>query len=311
MRKRRKRKMFGMYLILFLLGCAAGCFGSEKTSEAAVIRNEREKRAQSTAEAEGHAGNKDGKDAEAEARKKAEELYCFETDACKKEVNVQYLINSICYREENVRPSENGGQMVLLYRGEYACYETAYSEALCGLLFFSAPKILFFKEEDGTLSVWVETKERFTREKASENDEAVLHMLDMIAEVKRETKDMGEAEKAQFICDYVANRLSYDSSFQKNCLGDALQSGMTACAGYNAVTSLLFSHGQIPYANVMARTKVGGISHVFGKAVIEGDTFLFDTANYDREDGKKDAYWIFSNWEKQGAYYDGFSVTGE
>lgn len=247
---------------------------------------------------------------EADARAAAEALYCFETNAIKKEVDISYLMSCIWYERERVMLEEKKQHVLTLYEGPAEHYTRAYLEALSGLLFFSTPNVLFLTEPNGALLVCVETEERFTEEEAANHYRTVQKALAVIEEVKRRTEGKSEADRAKDISDYVADRLSYDKTFVRNSLEDALQSGVTACVGYNALTGLLFGHSGIPYVSVVADTKDDSMEHIFGMGKIDGVWRIFDTSNYDRETGRE-AEWIFSDFLQEGAYYKDFRLVEE
>lgn len=242
----------------------------------------------------------------------AEALYSFETNQLKKELDMSYLLSSIWYDPENLMQESDGSCMLRLYSGPVEQYQRAYLEALDGLSFFSAPTVYFYKDRKGELMVVVQTPEIFTEQRAAENYALLRQFLGTIEEVKTAVAEKDETDKAKYICDYVANHLRYDRSYERNSLGDAVRSGVTACVGYNEMTELLFEHCGIPYVSVVASSKQdANMMHIFGMARIGSSWLLFDTTNYDRDDGRKETYWIFSDIYREGAYYKDFRMVEE
>ncbi|MGP1348803.1 MAG: transglutaminase domain-containing protein [Stomatobaculum sp.] len=246
-----------------------------------------------------------------DARAAAEALYSFETNAVKKEVDISYLLNSIWYDPANIMAEEDGHSVLRLYGGTPENYRRAYLEALDGLEFFSAPTVLFLTEQNGGLLVGVETGERFTEQQAAENYHTILDFLQTIEEVKAVVAEKDDTDKAKYISDYVAARLTYDDTHQKNSLGDALRSGVTACVGYNTLTELLFEHCGLPYISIVAAAKNEDMEHIFGMSRIGSSWLIFDTTNYDRDNGVRETYWIFSDRYRAGRYYQNFRLVEE
>lgn len=246
-----------------------------------------------------------------DARAAAEALYSFETNEVKKEVDISYLLNSIWYDPANIMTEENGHSVLRLYGGTPENYRRAYLEALDGLEFFSAPTVLFLTEKNGGLLVGVETGERFTEQQAAENYHTILDFLQTIEEVKAAVTEKDDTDKAKYISDYVAARLTYDDTHQKNSLGDALRSGVTACVGYNTLTELLFEHCGLPYISIVAAAKNEDMEHIFGMSRIGSSWLIFDTTNYDRDNDVRETYWIFSDRYRAGRYYQNFRLVEE
>lgn len=246
-----------------------------------------------------------------DARAAAEVLYSFETNAVKKEVDISYLLNSIWYDPANIMMEENGKFFLRLYGGLSENYRRTYLEALDGLEFFSAPTVLFLTEKNGGLLVGVETGERFTEQQAAENYHTIVNFLHTIEEVKAAVAGKDDTDKAKYISDYVAEHLTYDDTHQKNSLGDALRSGVTACVGYNTLTELLFEHCGLPYISIVADAKNEDMEHIFGMSKIGSSWLIFDTTNYDRDNGVRETYWIFSDRYREGRYYQNFRLVEE
>lgn len=248
---------------------------------------------------------------EAEARQAAESLYCFETNELKKEIDISYLMSSIWYQPENLMLDDKGRHILTLYKGSPENYLRSCLEAIDGLEFFSAPILRFLHAPDKSLLVGLETGERFSEQRAAENYQTLGDMLALIEEIKQKTAGMGDRDKARLICDYVAERLSYDESLTKNCLGDALRSGETACVGYNALTELLFEHCGMPYISLMALRKDDGMPHILGTAKVDGQWPVFDTTNYDQDGSSLNFLWIFSDLTWEGMFYKNFALLEE
>lgn len=248
---------------------------------------------------------------EEDARATAEQLYSFEQNAVKKEIDVSYLMNSIWYDPENVLVTDEGNHLLKLYSGSPGNYERAYLEALDGLECFSSPTVYFLPESSGGLLVAVDTGDRFTEEEAYNNYTMIRTFIDQIISVQGAVQNMDDADKAKYICDYVATHLTYDTTYQKNSLADAVRSGVTDCMGYNNMTELLFEHCGIPYISVVASAKDENMDHIFGLAKVQNSWLLFDTTNYDRDEEGTEVYWIFSDRYREGKYYTDMRLVEE
>ena len=246
-----------------------------------------------------------------EAQATAEQLYSFEQNAVKKEIDVSYLMNSIWYDPDNLLVTDDGQHLLKLYSGSPGNYERAYLEALDGLECFSSPTVMFLPEASGGLLVAVETGGRFTEEEAYNNYTMIRTFIDQIISVQKAVQGMDDADKAKYICDYVASHLTYDTTYQKNSLADAVRSGVTDCMGYNNMAELLFEHCGIPYISIVANAKDQDVSHIFGLAKIQNSWLIFDTTNYDRDDAGTEAYWIFSDRYREGRYYTDMRLVEE
>ena len=141
-----------------------------------------------------------------------------------------------------------------------------------------------------------------------ENYQTILGFLADIEAVKQAAAGRDDADRAKLICDYVADRLAYDSSYQLNSLGDALRTGVSACVGYNSMTELLFEHCGLSYVNVVGEEKNGPMQHIFGMAKIASTWLVFDTTNYDRDSGKE-PFWIFSDQYREGMFYKNLQLV--
>ena len=235
-------------------------------------------------------------------------IYSVKTDPVKKEIAESYLLNSIFYDPENVMLESSGKHLLKLYEGPKDNYRRAYLEALDGLDFFANPTVMFLQTEDGKVIVAVDTGERFTEEMAAANFATTQQLVPVIEELKAATAGKDDADKAKLISDYVANRLEYDSTNGRNCLGDALRYGVTACVGYNALTGTLFEHCGLPYISIVADEQGTDASHIFGLSKIKNSWLVFDTTNYDRKGGNE-PYWIFSDKYREGQFYSNFRMV--
>ena len=243
-----------------------------------------------------------------QAKVAAEALYSYETDETRKKICVSYVMNSIWYDPAKLMISPTGKPLLVIYEGAESDYNQAYLAAISGLEFFSYPTVCFYTSNHENLIVGIEMDERFTEAQAAENYGLLLKFLGMITEVQAATAAGDSADKAKYICDYVADRLEYDTTYKKNCLGEALKSGVTACVGYNAMTELLFGHCGVPYISVVAKERGGDTQHIFGMAKIGSAWLVFDTTNYDQDNGKE-AWWLFSDQYREGAYYTDFRMV--
>lgn len=246
---------------------------------------------------------------EDDARALCEYVYSYETNPVKKEIGISYLMNSIWYDPSNMFRADNGQSLLKLYEGPRANYNRAYLEALDGLEFFATPTVMFLETDEGNVIVAVQTGSRFTEEQAAVNYNVLRTLVPVIEEVKAAVAGKDSMDCAKYICDYVAARLEYDRSFEKNSLADALVYGQTACVGYNALTELLFEHCGIPYVSIVAKEVDNqDSSHIFGMGRIGNSWLVFDTTNYDRENGNE-PFWIFSDKYREGMYYNHFEMV--
>ena len=243
-----------------------------------------------------------------EAKAAAESLYSFETDETRKRICVSYVLRSVWYDPAKLMISPAGKPLLVIYEGPEADYDQAYLAAISGLEFFSYPTVCFYTSNHENLIVGIEMDARFTEQQAAENYGLLKQFLGMIGEVQAATAAGDDADKAKYICDYVADRLVYDTTYKKNCLGEALKTGVTACVGYNAMTELLFGHCGVPYISVVAKERGSSIQHIFGMAKIGSAWLVFDTTNYDQDNGKE-AWWLFSDQYREGTYYTDFRMV--
>lgn len=234
----------------------------------------------------------------------------FEEDAAVKEIAVSYLLNQIWYDPQNLMVGDGGERVLMLYCGPMANYEKSWREALDGLEFFSNPIVMFLEDASGNLIVGVQTGERFTEQQAAANYAAAQRLFAVLQDVKAKTAGMEQGDTAKFICDYVAGLLNYDATYECNSIGQAMNTGRTACVGYNALTELLFRHCGMRYVSIVAKEKGGEMEHIFGCAEVSGHWMVFDTTNYDRDDSR-DPFWIFSDRYREGMYYQDFTLIGE
>ena len=238
----------------------------------------------------------------------AEQLYSYVQDPQKKEICVSFLLNSIWYDPANIMRTDSGMPLLCIYRGSQQNYERSYLLALDGLEFFANPTVLFLRNQEGELMLCVSTGSRFSEAQAAANYQTVLGFLSEISAVQAMTAGRDEADRAKIICDYVADKLSYDSTYGRNSLADALRSGNTACVGYNNLTELLFEHCGLPYVSVVGSEKGGNMEHIFGMSRIGSTWLVFDPTNYDRDD-HKEPFWIFSDQYREGQFYDNFKLV--
>ena len=235
-------------------------------------------------------------------------LYSVKTDPVRQEIAKNILMNSIWYDPENIM-RESGGKLLLkLYEGPQENYRKAYLEALDGLEFFPNPTVMFLQDGSGKVIVAVETGGRFTEEQAAANFGTIRALVPVIEQMKAETAQKDDSDTAKYISDYIARYLEYDTSFSKNSLGDALRYGVSACVGYNSLSELLFEHCGLPYISIVADEKGSDTSHIFGVSKIQNSWLVFDTTNYDREDGNE-PFWIFSDKYREGLFYSNFRMV--
>ena len=243
-----------------------------------------------------------------DAVRAAEALYSFEKDPVKKEICSSTLVNSIWYDPDRLVVTGKGTPMLCIYDGPISNYEQSYLLTLDGLEFFANPTAMFLRQGTDRLLLCISLDHRFTEAEAYENYQTILGFLADIEAVKQAAAGRDDADRAKLICDYVADRLAYDSSYQLNSLGDALRTGVSACVGYNSMTELLFEHCGLSYVNVVGEEKNGPMQHIFGMAKIASTWLVFDTTNYDRDSGKE-PFWIFSDQYREGMFYKNLQLV--
>jgi len=243
-----------------------------------------------------------------DAVRAAEQLYSYVQDPQKKEICTSFLLNSIWYDPGNIMRTDAGLPLLCIYRGSQQNYERSYLLALDGLEFFPNPTVLFLKNQEGELMLCVSTGSKFSEAQAAANYQTLLGFLGEITAVQAMTAGRDDADRAKIICDYVADKLSYDASYNRNSLADALRTGNTACVGYNNLTELLFEHCGLPYVSVVGSEKGGNMEHIFGMSRIGSTWLVFDPTNYDRDD-HKEPFWIFSDQYREGQFYDNFNLV--
>ncbi len=61
----------------------------------------------------------------------------------------------------------------------------------------------------------------------------------------------------------------------------------------------------------VAAAKNEDMEHIFGMSRIGSSWLIFDTTNYDRDNGVRETYWIFSDRYRAGRYYQNFRLVEE
>lgn len=237
----------------------------------------------------------------ADAEAAAEDLYGFLDDEAQKNMYVQSIVNSVFYDPANCLKEEDGSHALVLYRGNTDEFSAIYHFAKEGLTFFSNP-VMVFGEQNGKLLLAVETGSVFNTDKAADNMRILQKMQNVMHTVRDTVSQQDNTSKAEYISNYIADALTYDLSYGKNCLADAVDSGVCACVGYNAEALLLFGNCGIPYRSIVAKSRKDGRGHIFGVALISKAWLLFDLTNYDQDYGKE-PYWIFSDTYREKQFY--------
>lgn len=242
----------------------------------------------------------------ADVRAIAEDLYGFIDNADRREMYIQSIVNSAYYDPENCMIEQDGTPLLVLYRGSTSQYGAYYNYLIEGLTFFNNPSVVFAGQGD-QLIVAVETGSVFTAQQAADNLQKLQNISNAMHTVRDTVSTMETGDKAKYICDYVADTLNYDTSYQSNCLADAVNTGISACVGYNAETLLLFGNSGIPYRSILATEDSDEQKHILGTAEVGKSWLIFDTTNYDQDYGKE-PYWIFSDTSRESRYYSKLSL---
>jgi len=242
----------------------------------------------------------------ADAEAIAQDLYGFVDDTKQKNMYIQSIVNSTFYDPANCYVEADGTKALILYRGVQDDFSSAYSFIQEGITFFSNP-VLVFGQQDGALLLAVETDAAFDADRAADNMRILQKIRDTMHSVRDAVSQKDNTGKAAYICDYIADSLTYDSEKKKNSLADAIDTGVTACMGYNAEALLFFGNCGIPYRSVTAKSKADGRGHILGLAMPAKAWLFFDTTNYDQDYGKE-PYWIFSDTYRESQFYSDLTL---
>ena len=234
-------------------------------------------------------------------------LLSYETDPVRWDIQRQLYRNSVWYSPESQYVDGNGKSYLLVYEGAATNRKQLSYELLSGLAFFPNARVIL-NTRDKRILAGVELNRPFTEGEAYRNYQSLVRLLGLVDEVKAETAGKSAHDKAQWICDFVAGRLSYDFTVQQNSLQDTVGSQRTACVGYNSLTELLFRSTGLSYVSMIASNKETGVMHIFGASKLDGRWLIFDTSNYDNENGIYDKSFIFSELEHEQEGYQNFNL---
>lgn len=236
-----------------------------------------------------------------------ERLLSYETDPVRWDIQRQLYRNSVWYSPESQYVDGNGKSYLLVYEGAATNRKQLSYELLSGLAFFPNARVIL-NTRDKRILAGVELTRPFTEAEAYRNYETLLRLVGLVDEVRAQTAGKSAHDKAQWICDFVAGRLSYDFTVQQNSLQDTVGSQRTACVGYNSLTELLFRSTGLSYVSMIASNKETGVMHIFGASKLDGRWLIFDTSNYDNENGIYDKSFIFSELEHEQEGYQNFNL---
>ncbi len=234
-------------------------------------------------------------------------LLSYETDPVRWDIQRQLYRNSVWYSPESQYVDGNGKSYLLVYEGAASNRKQLSYELLSGLTYFPNARVILNTRENRILA-GVELTRPFTEAEAYRNYETLLRLVGLVDEVRAQTAGKSAHDKAQWICDFVAGRLSYDFTVQQNSLQDTVGSQRTACVGYNSLTELLFRSTGLSYVSMIASNKETGVMHIFGASKLDGRWLIFDTSNYDNENGIYDKSFIFSELEHEQEGYQNFNL---
>ena len=215
-----------------------------------------------------------------------------------RDMYISCVRNSISYNEANIR-RVNGLDMLVLYRGSVEDEDLvdAFSHESC--LFYDSKVNIKIKSEDGSLVYGIVAGH--TRDSARINKERFIIIYQKLQEMSTSMIGMSDEKKAQYICESIAETVTYDVTY--NNLAAAICDGRSACAGYNLFAKLLFEAEGMSYRSFIGRGIADDITHIFGEVEIGGESYVFDVTNFDGDSGSNCDEFIFSNRKRQSDFY--------